>query len=264
MQWSIEARILFAMCTLMIHQSMSFVLLSSVPSSPLKSLVEKVSLPSSYTPSGKPSATCAPLTTFLDYLQQSLLSTDLSDESNFIEAGRDIMAVTRFQSIQGCDNVDQLALTCWTEIEKMQEDGKTDTGCLIILPDLDIPSFDLSDFVSSRIVQPLSALDLTSSWSIKHYSSAVSSSDSTSTSASSSPPPFPAIRLLHKVTPSPSPVSNPNMTDEEMDRKVDAMYERAERQVREKKEIERRKKERKEKKKSTFKDRPGGAGFGMK
>lgn len=216
-------------------------------------------LPDDYTDDGKPSADSIPLKEFLSFLQSSLL--DVGDDSNFIDAGRELMAITRFQAISDCDCEDQLALCCWTEIDKLQAQGKDDSGCLLVFPGLKkaSPNLDLSSWTETNLREPLELLHLSSQWSIKTYD----------TQDEAGRVPFPAIRLLHRLTDAPTddaPVGA-EMTAEEakdLERKVDEMYDRAERQVRERKKAERKKKEKKEKKKALLKNRPGGGGFGIK
>lgn len=158
------------------------------------------------------------------------------------------MAITRFQEFPSLSvSSGVLALCCWTEIAALMKDGKDDTGCLVVLPNLDLEGGGIDSWVNSNVVGPLDDLGLSSSWSIITYDPLDNS-------------PYPAIRLLYKVSNAPKD-NETDMTDEELDKKVDAMYERAERQVKAKKEAKRKKQEKKEKKKATIKDRPGGAGF---
>jgi len=208
-----------------------------------------VILPDCYEESGKPSSNSEPLNAFLIYLQSTLQAIDIGkQESKFISAGRDIMAITRFQEFPSLSvSSGVLALCCWTEIAALMKDGKDDTGCLVVLPNLDLEGGGIDSWVNSNVVGPLDDLGLSSSWSIITYDPLDNS-------------PYPAIRLLYKVSNAPKD-NETDMTDEELDKKVDAMYERAERQVKAKKEAKRKKQEKKEKKKATIKDRPGGAGF---
>ena len=165
------------------------------------------------------------------------------------------MAITRFQEIPDCTSSSALSAVCFEEISKLHKQGEDDTGCLMVLPNLsldDCPNLSLDDWVEKNVAAPLESLGVSESFTLTTYSD-VSTADKSKS-------PHHAIRLLHRLTD--APIKEGGMTDEEVDRKVDEMYERAERQVREKRRREREKKERKEKKKKAVRDRPGGGGFG--
>lgn len=224
-------------------------ILDSLP----ESTTSSPALHSSYSDSGIPSSQAPFMEQFLNYLQSSLLENNndsadgLMDETTFIDRGRELLAITRFQVMENCQWSD-IHTVVWNEIDMIRQAGKEDTGALILLPGF--VHHDLVRFAQSHVSDPLQWLGAQDDWSIKAYTSLEDAA------------PFPAIRLLHKLTPAPtrgtSEIATMTEEDAELDRKVDYMYEKAERQVREKKEIKVKRKQRK----NIHHGRPGGMGFG--
>ncbi|GMI03319.1 hypothetical protein TrLO_g13969 [Triparma laevis f. longispina] len=198
------------------------------------------SLHPDYSPTGTPPPSSEPLTSFLSSLQEDLVkNSDLSSEYSFISAGRELLAIKRFQVLPSSTHSDLLSSVC-SEIKTITEADLDDSGSLLVLPSLNL---DISTWSQTHI-----APHLQSTFSLKTYTT-----------------PYPALQLLYKLTPPPSPSTGKPMTVEEereLDEKVDRIYEKAEKQVKEKKEIKRKKKEMKEKKKNALNERPGGGGFG--
>ncbi len=180
--------------------------------------------------------------TFLNYLQMDLLSSnpDDEDEESFIEAGRALMAINRFQVLQ-TPSVQNLFSACWTEIDTLNTADVPDSGTLILFPGLE--EIDLDDWITKNIDQPLTWLGASSDWSIKSYPNSCSS-------------PVPAVRLLFKQSVAPQPgrsdvveIRSPE-EDAALNAKVDAMYDKAAKQVRERRD------------RKASKQKPKGNGFG--
>jgi hypothetical protein len=164
------------------------------------------------------------------------------------------MAITRFQEIPSPTS-SSLSAVCFEEISLLHSAGVSDTGCLMVLPELDL-GVELDDWFKTNIAVPLDSLGVSDAFTVTTYSDG---------NVEGPKSPHQAIRIIHRLTDAPiMGGGDNNMTPEDVDRKVDEMYERAERQVKEKRRIEREKKDRKEKKKGILKNRKGGDGFGGK
>lgn len=81
------------------------------------------------------------ISSFLDYLQKSLQEMPV-DESNvdmdsldmdFIEKGRRLMVVGRFQVVEGASDKGAFK-TCWAEVAELTRADEADTGSLILFP----------------------------------------------------------------------------------------------------------------------------------
>jgi hypothetical protein len=112
----------------------------------------------------------------LDASQQALVDIPVdeatkedSDDLHFLEEGRRILCLTRFQVLANeeyfssdstaIDRHDLLFRTCWSEIMYLMKEDVPDTGSLIILPDVyELP--DLKRFTDMNILRPLSWLGI--------------------------------------------------------------------------------------------------------
>jgi hypothetical protein len=128
---------------------------------------------------------------FLDAMQQALLEIPcLSEEDDefdaqFIEEGRRMLAVSRFQVLsEECD----LFSTCWNELLELVRLDQPNTGSLIVLP----PGYDLEQlqsFTNVNLQQPLEWLGLDLSFEISSITRG-----------------NPALRMLHKLSEIPTNV----------------------------------------------------------
>jgi hypothetical protein len=128
---------------------------------------------------------------FLDAMQQALLEIPcLSEEDDefdaqFIEEGRRMLAVSRFQVLsEECD----LFSTCWNELVELVRLDEPNTGSLIVLP----PGYDveqLQSFTDANLQQPLGWLGLDLSFEISSITRG-----------------NPALRMLHKLSAIPTNV----------------------------------------------------------
>lgn len=128
---------------------------------------------------------------FLDAMQQALLEIPcLSEEDDefdaqFIEEGRRMLAVSRFQVLsEECD----LFSTCWNELLELVRLDEPNTGSLIVLP----PGYDveqLQSFTNANLQQPLEWLGLDLSFEISSITRG-----------------NPALRMLHKLSAIPTNV----------------------------------------------------------
>jgi hypothetical protein len=128
---------------------------------------------------------------FLDAMQQALLDIPCVSEEDdefdaqFIEEGRRMLAVSRFQVLmQECE----LFSTCWNEVFELKRLDQPNTGSLIVLP----PGYDvdqLESFTKVNLQQPLEWLGLHMSFEISSISRG-----------------NPAVRLLHKLSDVPTQV----------------------------------------------------------
>jgi len=139
----------------------------------------------------------------LDSWQQALtdipvtgsLKEDVND-SHFLEEGRRILCLTRFQVLANRDfenlessleKHDTLFQTCWSEIVHLIKEDNLDSGSLIILPD----SYDVDDlkrFTDMNVLRPLQWLGINNN--LIEVASLQRGS--------------PCIRLLHKLSDIPS------------------------------------------------------------
>lgn len=136
------------------------------------------------------------IATFLDSMQQALTAMpSTADESPvtdadlpFVEEGRRMLAVTRFQVVR--NHQQSLFETCWKELTTLSRNDVTDTGSLIILPELRKDESDddwdnfLQSFCSSRVHKPLVWLGVDDFFEI----ATIQRSNT------------PAVRLLHKLS----------------------------------------------------------------
>lgn len=135
----------------------------------------------------------------LDSWQQALVeipvneaSKEDSDDLHFLEEGRRILCIQRFQVLandeflsanSAMEKHDILFRTCWSEIMYLMEQDVPDTGSLIILPD-DYDLSDLKQFNDMNILRPLEWLGI----------------DSTVMEVASLQRESPCVRLLHKLS----------------------------------------------------------------
>lgn len=114
------------------------------------------------------------ISNFLDSSQKALLQIPVSEvvnedinDLNFIEEGRRMLVVKRFQCIDESDEEisplekhDQLFRVCWSEILYLASENEEDTGSVIILPEdkYDMPY--LRRYVDMNIQRPLDWLGL--------------------------------------------------------------------------------------------------------
>ncbi|KAI2497052.1 hypothetical protein MHU86_17478 [Fragilaria crotonensis] len=127
---------------------------------------------------------------FLDAMQQALLDIPCVSEEDdefdaqFIEEGRRMLAVSRFQVLmQECE----LFSTCWNELFELKRLDQPNTGSLIVLP----PGYDvdqLESFTKVNLEQPLNGWDY-----IRVLKFPVLQGN-------------PAVRLLHKLSDIPTQV----------------------------------------------------------
>ncbi|KAI2495130.1 hypothetical protein MHU86_19404 [Fragilaria crotonensis] len=140
-------------------------------------------------PSGEPERQV--VAGFLDAMQQALLDIPCVSEEDdefdaqFIEEGRRMLAVSRFQVLmQECE----LFSTCWNELFELKRLDQPNTGSLIVLP----PGYDvdqLESFTKVNLEQPLEWLGLHTSFEISGITRG-----------------NPAVRLLHKLSDIPTQV----------------------------------------------------------
>ena len=135
----------------------------------------------------------------LDSWQQALVdipvneaSKEDSDDLHFLEEGRRILCIQRFQVLanneflsanSAIEKHDILFRTCWSEILYLMTQDIPDTGSLIILPE-DYDLNDLKQFTDMNILRPLEWLGI----------------DSTVMEVASLQRESPCIRLLHKLS----------------------------------------------------------------
>ena len=134
----------------------------------------------------------------LDASQQALVDIPVNeatkednDDLHFLEEGRRILCLKRFQVLQNEDCAikrhEKLFETCWSEITYLMKSGEEGSGSLIILPDIyDVT--DLKRFTDMNILRPLEWLGIDSS--IMEVASLKRES--------------PCIRLLYKLSEIPS------------------------------------------------------------
>ncbi len=152
----------------------------------------------------------------LDASQQALVDIPVneatkedSDDLHFLEEGRRILCLKRFQVLSNEDFAsfdsaierhETIFQTVWSEIMYLIKSGEEDSGSLIILPDMyDIT--DLKRFTDMNILRPLDWLGIDSSVlevaSLKRES--------------------PCIRLLHKLSDIPSLEARDSQLDNEQE-----------------------------------------------
>lgn len=110
---------------------------------------------------------------FLDSMQQSLIDIPVDESTkddaadlHFIEEGRRMLVVSRFQvlqqqqqqddttpSLSALARNDELFATCWSEMAALARADEIDTGSLILLPDYDLQ--DLKRFTDMNLHRPL-------------------------------------------------------------------------------------------------------------
>lgn len=129
----------------------------------------------------------------LDSMQQSLVDIPVNEkvkedemDLHFLEEGRRMLTLTRFQVIQGngggsVDNYETLFSVCWNELAELRITGEPDTGSLIILPDYDMAS--LRRFTDMNLLRPLQWLGIEKDFEVASMERG-----------------SPAIRLLHKLS----------------------------------------------------------------
>ena len=139
----------------------------------------------------------------LDSSQQALVdipvneaSKDDGDDLHFIEEGRRILCLDRFQVLENeefmsfdshIERHDVMFQTCWSEIMYLMKENVPDSGSLIILPDV-YDLTDLKQFADMNIMRPLQWLGIDSN--VMEVAALQRNS--------------PCIRLLHKLSDIPS------------------------------------------------------------
>ena len=126
--------------------------------------------------------------TFLDEWQRSLLDIPIdtltkeeeigrgNNDLHFLEEGRRVIAVTRFQvldvddenfSSSSHDDVEEeLFRTCWSEMGKLMSEDVEDTGSLVVLPNYPSSLEYVQQFVQTKLLEPVSWLGRSEDWEI--------------------------------------------------------------------------------------------------
>lgn len=108
---------------------------------------------------------------FLDAMHQSLLDipvtdTEHDDENDvqFVEEGRRMLAVSRFQVLShvlgkgSLDSYDALFAACWSEVAQLVTSAEPHTGSLLLVPQYDLS--DLRRFADLNLHRPLEWLGM--------------------------------------------------------------------------------------------------------
>ena len=105
-----------------------------------------------------------------------ILSQEDQNDLHFLEEGRKMLALTRFQGLANIsggfiEDYDKLLSVCWSEINELHKADISSSGSLILLQDYDISN--LRRFTDMNLLKPLDWLGMTGLFEVASMERAV-------------------------------------------------------------------------------------------